>query len=1448
MKIPQTTVQLTGYSAGYFRSGIVNLFCTLLLAGGLVLPLEKAAAVPACPDPLEQKQPNGAKIRMHLRGDEYFSWKESEEGHAVVKDTDGFWKYARPVAGKAEYRAIAGARVGVANPAALGLRKHQLPDAAALRAHIKQRHEAIHGKSTGLQQSATGTKSSSPQASPSQAAVSQAPGGAPLPVPVVGTRTIKNLVILACFSDHWDSVNNTVLPGYGRVDISEYTNLYNQSGYTADGASGSVQDYYKEVSYGKLTIESTVTVWVCLPHDHVYYGAGVHGGSPGLVAADAVEAAAAAGVDFSQFDSDGDGWVDCLDVLHSGYGEEATGDANDVWSVKGSMSSTVTKNSVKIYNYHTEPALRGVSGSSIERIGTICHETGHFFGLPDLYDYSDLTDGLGNWCLMSGASWNGSSGSQPGHFSAWCKVFLGFARTVQVHSKLGLSLPRVEDNAVVGMLRDGMSNDQYFLIENRAKVGFDSSTKINPGLLIYHVDQTNANNDLGTWPHPAVKIEEADGNDSIGVGGGGSQAGDAWTSTSGLAGGFRDQTGNPTTNAMLYQAPVSGTYSYSRTDTPASYSYNRISNFSAAGSTMTCDVASSKTDAPTQAALPTSFTVAWAPSTLATKYEIQEGCATTLTSFFDGAENADDLQDNWYVAGKTMRTTDGHNFGSYSYQLLRANYGAIESLTLRKPFKVTASSVISFYLMSHVSAGNGYLKCEISNDNSATWKTLGTYSGKIDPWSQCSFDFTALGAKGISSGDLCMLRFVMDSEYGSGYSGFPSFSYALDDISLTGVEIAGYGGWTTLSNNVTGTSYSIPAKPAGSYAYRVQPYSSGTWQGYGAVGETTVGANHAPVFNGSPVTGADAYVGTGYTGSVGSLVTDLDINDVLTFSKLSGPDWVTVAANGTFSGSPLPGDVGSATFTVRVTDIAGASADMQVNVTVRPPTTALSTGLVAYLPFDNDFLDYSGHGNHPTQSGTNVRAVGNIGSSGYVLNSTGYLSFGMNSDLHFPNTTAGNSTSFTVSFWAKIPTGSYTGAPAFVSNKDWSSDTNPGWGLSTGPGTASSGYFQMNFKEGNANSRDYDWITAPGTGWHHYVAVFQRSGTRTCITYVDGVQANSQTMFASGTNIEVAGLPLNLGQEGTGTGTRGTWAGAQMDDFAFWRVALSSTDVAAIYQSGLNGYGMAYAEAAPVITTLSSSPSLSVGGTLSLAVSAYSASPVAYQWYCNGVPITGGTTATYSKSGITLADLGNYNVVVSSTNGTAGSSEILVNGLPGATDMIVIQRVGTPLQIALADLATHWSDPDGNSIQMTRFDATTSLGGTLTPINVTTASDGSFVISPDAFLAYSHTADVNDTFTYTIRDNAGGSAEGRVFIRSTSDPLNPKPLAVTSIGGGPATVSFLGIPGYSYSIERSTDLVHWHSIHTTTAPQGGTFSCMDDFSDLGGISPRAAFYRMTWTP
>ncbi len=898
----------------------------LALWAGLNLSQE-AIAVPADPTPIVVQQPDGKTFKLRLRGDEFFSWRETVEGYAVVKDADGFWKYARPVAGRAAFAAVPAARVGSADPAGLGLKKHALPDAALLRAKVLERRKELLGEPAALAVPASGAGVSP--------ALSSVAAGGPVPlISVAGNKTIRNVVILACFSDHWDSVAGTVTNTAGRVDVGEYSNLFNQAGYTADGAAGSVRDYYREVSYGKLTIQSIIVPWVKLPRESAYYGQGVHGGIPGVLAADAVEEAAAAGFDFSQGDSDGDGWVDVLDIIHSGFGEESTGYSNDVWSVKGAMSNVVTKSGVMMYNYHTEPALRGSSGTGIERIGTICHESGHFFGLPDLYDYSPTSDGLGDWCLMSGGPWNGVSGTIPAHFSAWCKTFLGFARARQIHSVAGLSLPRVEDNPVVGMLRDGTTNGEYFLVENRAKTGFDNSAQIYPGLVIYHVDLNSANNDLGTWPHPAVKIEEADGNDSLGSQTASSEAGDTWTGTSGIAGGFRDQTGNTNTSAMLYQ---DGTL-YSRTNDTASFTWNALNNFSAAGSNMTFDATTLKPAVPAGYALPADYRVTWRAGSQAGKYEIQEGVQATLTNFYDGAEDDLAMYENWCVAGKTLRvsTNVSHGGSSSCYAMLQANYGSVQALVMQKPFKVTTSTLISFYFMSHISVSNGFLKCEISNDDGSTWRTLGTYNDYIDPWSLRSYDFTAINAQGINAGDMCILRFLADIEYPSGWSSFPKRGFAIDDISITGTEIAGYGGWTSLSDNVTTNSFAIAAKPAGVYAYRVQAYANGEWQGFGPEGEITVHSNQTPGWTITPVAGVEAYAGTAYNGNLSSLVTD-EMNDVLTFSKVSGPAWLNIKSDGTLAGVPRPDDAGLNTFTVRATDLAGANADVTLTILVRVP-------------------------------------------------------------------------------------------------------------------------------------------------------------------------------------------------------------------------------------------------------------------------------------------------------------------------------------------------------------------------------------------------------------------------------------------------------------------------------------------------------------------------------
>ena len=53
-------------------------------------------AAPALPNLLEITQPNGAKFKAYLRGDEYFSWWESEKGTVLFRNLEsGYFDYAK---------------------------------------------------------------------------------------------------------------------------------------------------------------------------------------------------------------------------------------------------------------------------------------------------------------------------------------------------------------------------------------------------------------------------------------------------------------------------------------------------------------------------------------------------------------------------------------------------------------------------------------------------------------------------------------------------------------------------------------------------------------------------------------------------------------------------------------------------------------------------------------------------------------------------------------------------------------------------------------------------------------------------------------------------------------------------------------------------------------------------------------------------------------------------------------------------------------------------------------------------------------------------------------------------------------------------------------------------------------------------------------------------------
>ncbi len=312
--------------------------------------------------------------------------------------------------------------------------------------------------------------------------------------------TLNAIAICVDFSDH-----------VAYTSIEHYDSLLSSLGTYA---TGSMRDFFLENSYNNIDVVTTVVGWLRMPETYDYYvdgqyGFGSYPQNAQRMAEDAVWAADSL-VDFSQFDNGGDGYVDALFIVHAGPGAEQTGNPNDIWSHAWRTVNVPYVDSVYAYRYSTEP--------EDGRVGVFAHEAGHaVFGLPDLYDYDYDSRGVGRWTLMAGGSWNGG-GNRPAHLDAWCKIDAGFVSPqIPATDQTGVIFPRVEDYPLIYKLwTDGVPGLQFFVVENRQRVGFDNGLP-GHGMLIYHVDEMQDHNNNQWYPgytnhgHYLVALEQADG-------------------------------------------------------------------------------------------------------------------------------------------------------------------------------------------------------------------------------------------------------------------------------------------------------------------------------------------------------------------------------------------------------------------------------------------------------------------------------------------------------------------------------------------------------------------------------------------------------------------------------------------------------------------------------------------------------------------------------------------------------------------------------------------------------------------------------------------------------------------------------------------------------------------------------------------------------------------------
>jgi hypothetical protein len=106
--------------------------------------------------------------------------------------------------------------------------------------------------------------------------------------------------------------------------------------------------------------------------------------------------------------------------------------------------------------------------------------------------------------------------------------------------------------------------------------------------------------------------------------------------------------------------------------------------------------------------------------------------------------------------------------------------------------------------------------------------------------------------------------------------------------------------------------------------------------------------NSPPAFTTDPIAKPNGSQGQAYSGTLSGSASDPD-GDPLTFAKSAGPTWLSVAANGTLSGTPGTSNLGLNSFTISVSDGRGGSDTATLQINVIAPLAAPSNLSVSSL-------------------------------------------------------------------------------------------------------------------------------------------------------------------------------------------------------------------------------------------------------------------------------------------------------------------------------------------------------------------------------------------------------------------------------------------------------------------------------------------------------------------
>lgn len=434
----------------------------------------QVSACGAAPFSIDVKQPDGTILSVVGKGNALLSYTETTDGFTVVLNSKGVYEYA-----------VINAN-GELIPS--GVQAHNSGERSATEMKV------INNTAKNLRHSPDAAMLLSESAVPDdKTKTNQLSWG----FPAMGKK--KLLVILIQYPDL-----------QAKFSKDTFESFMNQPGFAG---TGSFKDFYLQNSFGQFEIEATVVGWYTAKNGYTTYGRNSGNGAARPLIAEAIDSAEKMGMDFSQFDNDKNGTMDGLLVIHAGNGAEQGSQTQYIWSHRSTLGSqSRTYDGVQIKEYCVTPETR--SGVNMVGIGVFVHEFGHILGLPDLYDVSYVSEGIGNWGVMGGGCWLNSEHT-PCQFESWSKMQLGWQQPQVISTEKIYTLSASSDTNLSYKILTPNTNE-YFLLENRQKNIFDAFLP-GKGLAIWHIntDKTSmypGNNSVNAdTTDQGVSLTEADG-------------------------------------------------------------------------------------------------------------------------------------------------------------------------------------------------------------------------------------------------------------------------------------------------------------------------------------------------------------------------------------------------------------------------------------------------------------------------------------------------------------------------------------------------------------------------------------------------------------------------------------------------------------------------------------------------------------------------------------------------------------------------------------------------------------------------------------------------------------------------------------------------------------------------------------------------------------------------